>query len=520
MIGLLIAILAVLAVIVLAVFYILLLSALYPERLRTNEVYYLRTRDLWLLRVCRYRKGHTAGEPVLLVHGMGANQNNFAFPPGGCLVDYLSAKGYDCWTLDLRGCRSSEPPFERTRHEVRMEDFFLEDLPAVIQHILKTTNYPKVHWVGHSMGGMLLYAFVRAHGDKLIASGTTLGSPIDFNDTCDNIPAWLVGLAGTFPRLSGNIIRGIIPVLKTLGIAQSAFPVNMNNLPAGMNSGQFINMIEDPLPGLMSQVKHWIKNREYTLDGGRLDIAEGFPDFSVPLLAVYAADDPFINAPRALSFFQKIKTKDKRAFVCSKEKGYVEDYGHCDLAFGKAAPTEIFEPILDWLLAHPCHVAESEERTAKSAPAPRTRAKAAAGTEAALVQTVEKVSRSAADAAGAKKTVKPKAAPKSAPAKKPAAKAKPAAVKKNAATVAVAEKAPVKKKPAAPKKAAVPKKNASAPKRTAAPRFPQSAPEKAPIMDGMEISPEALARAEAIRAARNQTFSEIDALLSDTPRRG
>jgi len=510
MIGLLIALLSGLAVIVLAIFYMLLLAALYPEKPRTNEVYYLRTRDLWLLRVCRYRQEDTTGEPVLLVHGMGANQNNFVYPEGGCLVDYLSGKGYDCWTLDLRGCRSSEPPFERTRNEVRMEDFFLEDLPAVIQHILKTTRYSKLHWVGHSMGGMLLYAFVQAHGNTQIASGTTLGSPIDLNDAAGNVPTWLVGFGAAFPRLAGNIIRGGIPILKGLGVAQGVFPVNMRNLPAEMNAGHFIHMIEDPLPGLMRQVKYWIKNREYKLDNGKLDIAEGMKDFSVPLLAFYAAVDPFINAQRALGVFDQIKIKDKRAHVCSREQGYVEDYNHCDLAFGKAATAEIFDPIGKWLQEHPCSLPETEKKGSERLSKEKVRDEAVPDV-APTSPMAAKTAAGKSEAPRVKAPVKTTSAPKTATAKKATAKAK--------AKAAPQAKTPSKKKATAGNKAAAAKKPLASRKPVApvkkAPAPPKSIPEKEVAVDGLEVSPEALARAEAIRAARNRAFAEIDALLEE-----
>lgn len=515
MIGLLIGILVVLALAVLAVFYILLLDRLCPEQVRTNEVFYLRTRDLWLLRVCRYRKDSTPREPVLLVHGMGANQNNFTYPAGGCLVDYLSAKGYDCWTLDLRGCRSSEPPFERTRNEVCMEDFFMEDLPAVVQHILKTTGYPRLHWIGHSMGGMLLYAFVQAHGSNLLASGTTLGSPINFNDASDNVPLWLVGFGEKCPRLAGNIIRGAIPILKGLHIPQSAFPVNMRNLPATMHISHFVNMIEDPLPKLMNQVRYWIKNKQYTLLDGKLDITEGLLDFPVPLLAFYATVDPFINAPRALKVFNDIKIEDKRAFTCGKKEGHVEDYGHCDLAFGKSAKTEIFTPILEWLQSHPCTVEQKKSKAAVTrvaAPPPATGNKATTTeTKAAAVSIVEETPVPVVKAKVKTTARKTKTKAKPAVKKKTATKNAPAKARKSAAKKATA----AKPKP----KAAITKKKATAARKPAAPTVPENDSSNVIVVDGLEINPEALARAEAIRAARNQAFSEIEALL-DTPKHG
>ena len=412
---------------VLIVVYLLLLPRLYPEMMRTNEVFYVRTRDLWLLRVCRYRKDATPGEPVLLVHGMGANQNNFTYPPGGCLVDYLCAKGYDCWTLDLRGSRSSTAPFKHSRNDVRMEDFFMEDLPAVIQYVLKTTSYPKVHWIGHSMGGMLLYAYVQAHGNGLLASGTALGAPIDFSDAAGNVPTKLIAFGERHPRLAGSLIRGAIPPLKAIRSAQAIFPVNMRNVPGNMRAAHFINMIEDPLPGLMLQVRHWITSKEYTLLDGRMDVSRGLTDFSAPLLAFYAAVDPFINAARALEFFNGIKIKDKRAMVCSKEEGYVENYNHCDLAFGREAANEIFEPVHKWLKGHPCPSPTGKRKSPPASPEGRSLvARETAMPPSEMAAPLEtKSDASAPSQTKPKASAKPKAKPKVTGKKQPVKTANP-----------------------------------------------------------------------------------------------
>ena len=477
MVGLLIAMGILVGAVLAFALYLYLLPSLMPEKIRTNEVLHVRTRDLWLLRVCRYRKSDAAGEPVLLVHGMGANQNNFTCPENGCLVDYLSAKGYDCWTVDLRGARSSQPPFERTRNDVRMEDFFIYDLPAVIQHILQATHYTKLHWVGHSMGGMLLYAYAQIHGSGQIASGTALGSPIDFSDAAGKVPLWLVSLGARCPHLAGRFIRGLVPVLKALGISQSAFPVNIRNLPENMRSEHFVNMLEDPLPSLMMQVKHWLEHKEYTLLDGQLDVAAGLPEFPVPLLAFYAAEDPFIDPKRAMACFSSIKIEDKRALVCSKEEGFAEDYSHCDLAFGREAETEIFAPVHQWLQAHPCRQAETEALPE------------AAADDSVLTGALEPAAKTARKAVPKKKSA--------------AAKKKPASTKKPAVKKKVAVKKASVTKPAASKKATAvkPVKKAEAPSSDA--------------VENLDISPEAQARAEAIRAARNQAFSEIGARLNE-----
>lgn len=505
--------------------YLSLLASLYPEKIRTNEVYQVRTEDLWTIRVCRYRKSRAPGEPVLLVHGMGANQNNFTSPPNGCLVDYLAEKGYDCWTLDLRGSKSSQPPFERTRNEVKMEDFFTKDIPAVIAFVQQTTHYDKVHWIGHSMGGMLLYAYAQSGSGDLIASGTTLGSPINFNDAANNMPLWVIRLGGKCPALSGSIIRGMIPIVKLLRLPFNIFPVNQRNLPPTLDAGQLMNMIEDPLPALMQQVVHWIKSGEYSLLDGTLDIAAGLSNFPIPLLAFYASKDPFIDADHALEFFNTIRLEDKKAIVCSKANGFVEDYSHCDLAFSKEADREIFEPILKWLTAHPAamRVVTEEEMEQVSATiiSPQKRAHILSGSAYAHLADKETAtptvpnndeaqaadrSISIADESAEKK----KAAPTPAPAKNKTAAKKTPAKKKTAS-----KSAPTKKKTAAPKstakKSSVKKKPLSSKKTAAKPVASQ-----APAKESEEgPSPEERAYAERRRTAINDSFAELMATLDD-----
>ncbi len=393
MIGILVAVIVVVGIALLIALYTLLLTSIYPESIRTNEIYYVRTNDLWLLRVCRYRKSRATGEPVLLVHGMGANQNNFTCPENGSLVDYLREKGYDCWTVDLRGSRSSEPPFERTRDEVCMEDFFRDDLPSVLTHILKNTNYAKVHWVGHSMGGMLLYAYALHCGGEEIASGTTLGSPLDFSDAAGKAPTWVIAVGEKCPALAGTVIRSIVPIVKFLRLGSRVFPINHKNLPDSMTAGDFVNMLENPLPMLMWQVRHWIKSREYKLLNGGLDVPARIVDFPVPLLAFFAPQDPFIDIDRAKGWFESIKVADKKMVVCAEEQGFAVDYNHCDLAFSKAADKEVFEPILRWLEEHPAPIRaaikKETERFGATTISDEKRAKILAGTAYAHVKEEE-----------------------------------------------------------------------------------------------------------------------------------
>jgi len=337
--------------------YLWLLEALYPERLRTTEVYTVTTRDLWKIRVCRYRRGRTSGEPVLLVHGAGANHHNFTIPEGACLIDHLVERGFDCWAVDLRLTGTAQPPFERKREDASIDDCLLYDLPAVIRHIRQQTSYGRIHWIGHSLGGMLLYAYAQHFGTSHIASGTTLGSPIGFIDAklkVGRIPGFVL----RNPNTCGIILRAVAPILLLLKLPTSLFPVNMRNLHPRINAGHFYNTLQDPMPKMILALAHWAKTKTWRMLDDKLDVLAGLPGMDFPLLAIFAPRDPFVDPGHARRFFDSLAATDKRFMMMSRENGCQNDYDHCDLAFAPDSTKVIFTPITEWLTQHPI-----EERT-------------------------------------------------------------------------------------------------------------------------------------------------------------
>lgn len=333
--------------------YLAMLKSLFPEKVRTSEVYDVTTPDLWKIRVCRYRKGRNQSEPVLLVHGCGSNQHNLATPAGACLADYLAEKGYDVWAVDLRGCRSSEAPFERFREDATIDDQMQYDLPAVIKFIRHKTSYNKVHYVGHSLGGMLLYAHCIAQGADHIASAATLGSPPGFHGVRWRKPRTALWLARTFPLLAGDLLRGYIPFGILLRIPLRVMPMNMRNRHPKVGVSALYAMADDPLPKVVDELFFMIEKKQWTMQKGALKVGERLNTLQVPLLAIYGARDPLVPIAEAEKFFERLPHDDKKLIILAKTQGASEDYGHVDLAFGKKGASEVYEPIAKWFAAHP-----------------------------------------------------------------------------------------------------------------------------------------------------------------------
>ncbi len=483
---------SILGLLALLLAYWTILTSMYPEKLNTSEIHTVTTADLWKLRLCRYRKGRTQGDPVFLVHGFNANQHNFTSPAGASLVDYLVAQGYDCWTIDLRGSRSSDPPFERYFSDITLDSHLCYDLPAAIHYICKTTHYDQVHWIGHSMGGSWLYAYAEHFGSAQLASGVTLGAPVGFEGVRKRPPFWAMWAAQHFPGFAGAVLRAYVPIGMLFKMTTALFPINIRNMHPKMGIGDFFNMLEDPPQQEIPELDFAMKHGVLRLLDDTLDVVASLHKVHLPLLAFAAPHDPFLSIERAQHLIEEWSHPEKRLIVLSKEAGCVADYDHCDIAFSREGATEVFAPIAEWFAQHPAAVRSRDAEEAQKIPVPmdnlqrenlllgrlRDRIEAlgddgaVSETETEIPQEVAVIDpplpedtgeketiakQDVAEKSTAKKTATKKTTAKKAVTKKKTA-AKKSAAKKTTAKKATPKKTVAKKKTPAKKKATVKKK--------------------------------------------------------------
>ncbi|MCX8064265.1 MAG: alpha/beta hydrolase [Candidatus Hydrogenedentes bacterium] len=314
-----------------------------------DEIYYVKTKDGWQIRLCRYTKDEK-GIPILFVHGFGSNQNNFTRPHRFSMVDYLKNKNHDCWTMEMRYCKSSIPPYNKCHEDATIDDVLVYDLPAVINFILQKTGHNSLYWIGHSLGGMLLYAYLVHFGnDGKIMAGTTLGAPLGFRNVKPNISPVLVSKVKK--RLSFYIflLKLIVPFLKTFKINNPFFPVNPKNIHRALSSWDLCKMVEPPSGNMLETLANWYINNNWEMLNGELKPMENIEMINIPLQLFFAQSDPFVNIQTAYDFFDKLPNPSKEMFLLGRAQGFQHDYNHCDLAFGECCEKEVFEPINLWI---------------------------------------------------------------------------------------------------------------------------------------------------------------------------
>ncbi len=333
--------------------YFVWLSVRYPEPMLADEVHSVITEDTWPIRLYRHKSKLGEGEPVFLCHALATNHLNYELPAGKSLVSALTEAGYDCWTIDLRGNRNTPPPKGMSRRNTHVDDYLTKDVPAALSFILEKTGYDQLHWIGHSMGGMLFYAYQATLGNEHIASATTFGSPIGFKGTHVQDGAAIAWLAKTCPPLLSAVIRGAAPWAEWFKPQMPGLPINWSNMHPDLGARDYYNLLEVPPGGVAVDMNRWAIKRDWSMRNGELDVPAKLREGDTPLLAFFAPSDPFVKLPDAEDFMDNLPIDDKAMVVLSVEEGCANDYNHCDIPFSPNADIEVFVHVVEWLQEHP-----------------------------------------------------------------------------------------------------------------------------------------------------------------------
>ncbi len=324
--------------------------------------YSARTSDGWDLALYRYGPSLPlpGQSPVLLCHGLGANRYNLDAPGEISLARWLHSHGHDVWVVELRGAGNSTKPKRgnRFRYDWTFDDYVLRDVPALLDVITRETGESQVHWVGHSMGGMVAYAHAiqcsrRGVADRL-RSVTALGSPA-FARVHWPIVGRAIGLRHilkVLPRIPyggpAYLLAPIMPLVKETAGRIFGNPRNLSTL----DMMKLVCVVPQDLPStLIAQFADWYADRGFSQTDA-VSYAEDLHRITAPALIVAGPVD-FLTPPKDLRHvFESLSSRDKRFLECGRVNGCKADYGHIDLVLGYRAKDEVWPHVRNWIDAH------------------------------------------------------------------------------------------------------------------------------------------------------------------------
>ena len=321
--------------------------------------YFARTTDGWKIALYRYRPedgGLPGQSPVLLCHGLGANRYNMDAPKRS-LARWLCRRGFDCWVIELRGAGRSERPglLSGRRREWVFDDHVQHDVPAALQEIRKRTGADRVHWIGHSMGGMVAYAYMMTFGGDRLRSLCAVASPsfAHMGHPLVDKAARLAPLLKIMPSLRySHLAWLLVPVMPVFKPTLGRLYGNPQNLSTLEMQALVPRVLTDLSPTLLRQFAAWYTHRGFVDAYQHIIYSRELHRITAPTLVVAGAAD-LLTPPKDLQHvYDSISSEDKKMLIVGRASGCRHDYGHIDLVLGRYADEEVFPHFADWFTSH------------------------------------------------------------------------------------------------------------------------------------------------------------------------
>ena len=326
----------------------------------------VKTGDGWPITLHEYRpRGdhfHDREPPVLLCHGAFSRYHIWDLDDDRGLAPYLRNQGRRVFALELRGRGESVPrePFVRLKHVVRsgwsLDDFLDHDLPEAIRFVTQHSRSDQLDYVGHSMGGMLILAYLSASQDPRVRRVVTVGSA-DFavmgaasaeNSNAGGRKSRQVDLGALLRPVARTL--PLIPVRPIMRAISLAAP----HVPAKLKAAAYDARNVDPdierrylYSGFSSISSRKFKHFE------RLPELDDLTKYRHPTLFIAGKHDLLVPPKLVERTAEQAASREKQYLLFAKKSGHSVDYGHGDLLIGEKAEQEVFPRILDWLTTEP-----------------------------------------------------------------------------------------------------------------------------------------------------------------------
>ena len=319
------------------------------------HVEFARTADGWDLALHHYAGSRVDLPPVVLCAGYACNRYFFDFDDRYSLARFLARRGCDAWVLELRGHGYSEPATGRRSPTYTFDDLVRFDVPAAVAYVRAQSGGRRPVWIGHSMGGMILYAALGENPavQESLAGLVTLAAPVGFPAVASQMMRGLGGLLLMVP-LPGRLPQhGVLVALwSVLGwAAPGAVDVGMN--PANVDRhafGQALRLGICNVPrSMLRQLAQWSLTGEFRSADGQTDYRANLPHITTPAFVIAGTVDRLASPEMVRFAYDRLGSARKRYREFAAHNGDTADYGHIDLIFGRQAPEEVFPAVAAWI---------------------------------------------------------------------------------------------------------------------------------------------------------------------------
>ena len=353
------------------------------------KTHYARTSDNWSLQVDRFQPDQPdpSANPVVLCHGLSYNNRFWDLSEKVSLARYLAAAGYDVWSVSLRGAGRSDQPLASVTRKLlagsiqpgffteahrrklsgtafsnySVDDHISNDVPAVIRLVKEKTGARKVHWIGHSMGGMVMFAYLATHAQeaaKDVDTFVAVSVPMVMFHPLNKAMQLQVDHAGALK--AGNVFVSTSYdafVAKVLGKlapptgSESLF-LNRDNVDDAVLRLLAHKAQESISPGQLEQLLAMAAEEDFYSQDRKVNYTALLDRVTTPTLFMVGQLDNMASIGAVKFAYRQVSSQDKAYRLFARINGDRADYGHDDIIIGKHARKEVYPVISNWLETH------------------------------------------------------------------------------------------------------------------------------------------------------------------------
>jgi len=311
--------------------------------------------------------------PVLCLPGLAETRFVLDQALGNSFVDYLALNGFDVYMAELRGHGKSLHLKERYNWNV--QTFLDYDIPAILNKVKEESGHDEVLWVGHSMGGMLLMAYLISAGlhkdDNLynadmIRGGITIGSPVVFNQPSLIALSMIykMSMIPRFPYLPTDLLSNLLSIFGfALESPLSYHFWNWKNMEQNNKILYLKDGIDNIAQGVLKDFVEYAMIGDFCSSDGKINYRENLFLINKAMLLIGGMKDAMAGPDGQQVIYDNISSDDKEMRLLGI-RGYMmrdsqrikmkdkTDYGHVDLTLGKQSKDEVWPYMLNWLRKH------------------------------------------------------------------------------------------------------------------------------------------------------------------------
>ncbi len=317
-----------------------------------DAVVYAQANDGVRLALHRYHaRGTPRSHAVVLCHGLAANHFAFDIAHEVSLARHLAQRGYEVFAVELRGHGQSDRPKPLLW---AFDDYLLRDLPALLRVASGAVHGRPVHYVGHSMGGLLIYAHLALGKSSDLRSAVTVGSSLDYSvgasgfhrlaplsRLLQHIPAVPVHLVA---RASSRIASRISPFERFNVWSSNVHPEHWRRVCQ--------HGFHPVAPPVMMQLASALGPGGLASQDGSRAYFSNLHEARAPVLALAGDMDRQCSPEAAEHTLSALGSPIRRLAMFGPAYGHADHYGHFDLLIGRRAKSEVFPVIDAWLDGH------------------------------------------------------------------------------------------------------------------------------------------------------------------------